>query len=118
MSYRLQQLSNAADGAQIELSLVLNGVSKRMTTVRWTDADCANDFVNHAGYRAANFRIGNLFNLPIEQPATMYIVATFQSIADSVFFGTPSQLGAFTVDRFWNGLDYIGFAAYRNCVEC
>ena len=119
MSYRLQQLSNnMPEGAQIELSLVLNGVSKRMTLVKWTDPDCANDFATHAGYRAANFRIGNLFNLPIEQPATMYIVATFQSVSDPLFFGTPSRLGGFTNDRFWNGLDYIGFAAYRECREC
>jgi len=119
MSYRLQQVVNTPpDGCEIRLDLVLNGVAKRMTTVYWTDQDCATDFVNHAGYRAANFRIGNLFNLPVEQPATMYIVATFQSVHDEALFGTPSGVGMFTNDRFWNGLDYIGFAAYRDCREC
>jgi len=119
LSCRLQQtVTTPADGCMIRIDLVLNGVAKRVATPRWSDDDIYNNFGPHYGYRVGNFKIGNLFNLPIEQPATMYLVATFQTCENEATFGTPSPTGSFTNDQFWNGLEYFGFAAYRDCLPC
>ena len=105
-------------GAQITFDLVLNGVRKTIARVSYLDADCYNDFALHQGSIFGNERISNLFKMAIEQPTTMYLVATFDSTGDETYHGTPTATGSFTSERFFNGLDYIGFATFRECDGC
>lgn len=116
--YRLNKtFQNVNKGSNLSFYLVLNGVQKLIFSVGWRDTVGNAPFED--GYTQVNVSIGDLFKLPIEQPATMCLVAVFDTCdGDAALYGQLSYTGFATNPTFYNGLNYLGYAVWRDCVGC
>lgn len=107
---------NVNKGSNVTLKLVLNGVPKLLRRIDWRETE---PLLNQTGYIQANESISDLFKLPIDRPATMALVATFDTCDEDVsLYGTNSFAGGFSNQTFYNGINYLGFAVWRDCQGC
>lgn len=116
--YRLNKtFQNENKGSNLTFYLVLNGVQKQVFKTDWRETLANQPFED--GYTQLNISIGDLFKMPIEQPATMCLVAVFDTCdGDVTKYGQQVYSGFATNPTFYNGLNYLGYAAWRDCKEC